>query len=93
MAGPISSRLGFCLILALALATAAAPASAQSQRRVQQNQASQDLQDQSYLDPGPAPVRQRTPNYVAIGQSDFSQPYYDSMADPGGSDFEVDPYQ
>jgi hypothetical protein len=46
-------------------------------------------QDQSYLDPGPPPPRVHIPNYVAIGESDFSQPFYDSMSDPGGSDFET----
>jgi hypothetical protein len=45
-------------------------------------------QDQSYLDPGPPPPQVRVPNYVAIGESDFSQPFYNSMSDPGGADFE-----
>jgi hypothetical protein len=90
----VFSRLGPGIVLTLALLAAADLAAAQSQqhsRRAQQNDA--DQQDQSYLDPGPAPIRQRTPNYVAIGQSDYSQPFYDSMADPGGTDFEVGPYQ
>lgn len=93
MAMRVLSRLAPGMVLALALSLAADLALAQSQqysRRAQQNQADQD---QSYLDPGPAPVRQRTPNYVAIGQSDYSQPFYDSMADPGGTDFEVGPNQ
>lgn len=91
----VFSRLRPGIVMTLALLAAADLAAAQSQqhsRRAQQNDADQDQQDQSYLDPGPAPVRQRAPNYVAIGQSDYSQPFYDSMADPGGTDFEVGPY-
>jgi hypothetical protein len=92
MVGRVLSRLGPCLVLALALAVPAEPASAQSQRRAQPSYAKQYQQDQSYLDPGPAPAQTRVPNYVAIGQSDYSQPFHDSMADPGGTDFEVSPY-
>jgi hypothetical protein len=94
MAVRVLARLGAGMVLALTLATAADLALAQSQqysRRAQQSYADQNQQDQSYLDPGPAPSRTRIPNYVAIGQSDYSQPFYDSMADPGGSDFEVGP--
>jgi hypothetical protein len=87
----VLARLGPGIVLALGLSVATDLALAQSQqhsRRTQQSYADQDQQDQSYLDPGPAPSRTRVPNYVAIGQSNFSQPFYDSMADPGGSDFE-----
>ena len=86
------TRLGPGMVLALTLWVAAEPALAQSQRRAQPNYANQNQQDQSYLDPGPAPAQTRVPNYVAIGQSDYSQPFHDSMADPGGTDFDVSPY-
>ncbi len=76
-------------IAALGVAAFALEATAQQQYpRPHYRAPAYSQQDQSYLDPGPPPPQVRVPNYVAIGESDFSQPFYNSMSDPGGADFE-----
>jgi hypothetical protein len=83
-------KLAILVPLALGLSALSLEAAAQqwSPNRTHPRQP-YNQQDQSYLDPGPPPPRVHTPNYAAIGESDFSQPFYDSMSDPGGSDFET----
>lgn len=82
-------KLTILAALTLGLSVLSLEAAAQqSYYHGQARQPAYSQQDQSYLDPGPPPPRVHTPNYVAIGESDFSQPFYDSMSDPGGSDFE-----